>query len=419
MAQLNPDQYIKIGGGGATYGNAHGLYWDRTNSQLVMAINGTIVDVVTSAGSTADIEVTGETRGDILRRGASAWERHAAKTSGQILVGDGTDIVSVAVSGDVALTSAGAATVTDLTIASEARGDIVRRGASAWAVHSAKTSGQVLLGDGTDIVSTALTGDIASVSSAGVVRLSEEGIAQRDFSEDFNALDTADQVSIILPSGAAAAGTTGTLNHLYSPSGKVYCIAGLGAGQTLFPAVVANGLDIGGDQADDEGWEIFSHFAGATGRPFIVGRDAAFQFTCKIEIGNADGLDHLMVGLRRAGPHLATFTDIQDYASFGVSTAADPMAIKLLTGLNGTDTNTDTTQTATEATAIQFKILVSATGVVTFQHDIVTPGTLAAPTATVALTLDDGDPAIPFVRFLNVAAFATNVIIHKWDAGYQ
>ncbi len=126
-----------------------------------------------------------------------------------------------------------------------------------------------------------------------------------------------------------------------------------------------------------------------------------------------------MAGLRRAGPHLATPGDIQDYSSIGVSTAADPMAIKLLTGLNGTDTNTDTTQTLTEATSVQFKVLVSATGVVTFQHDIAVPGTLAAPSATVAQTLDDGDPVIPFVRFLNVATPAASVIIQKWEANFQ
>jgi hypothetical protein len=418
MAQLDPSRY-RLLSGTFRYGTSDGLYYDSTNGTLVLALGDSIVDVITATGSTADLEVSSEARGDMLRRGASAWERHSAKTSGQILVGDGTDVVSVAVSGDATLSSAGAVAVTDLSLASEARGDIARRGATVWAAHSAKAAGQVLLGDGTDVISTALSGDIDAVSSAGVVRLSEEGIAQRAFSEDFNALDTVDQVSIILPSGLAASGATGVMNHLYSPSGKVYCIASLGAGQTLFPSVVAAGLDIGGDQTDDEGWEIFSHFAGATGRPFIVGRDAAFYFTCKIVFGNADGLDHLMVGLRRAGPHLATPGDIQDYATFGVSTAADPMAVKLLTGLGGTDTETDTTQTMVGTTAVQFKILVSAAGVVTFQHDIVTPGTLAAPTATVALTLDDGDPMIPFVRFLNVAAFATSVTIHSWDAGYQ
>lgn len=43
-------------------------------------------------------------------------------------------------------------TVGDLSLASEARGDIVRRGASAWERVVAKTANTVLGGDGTDVV---------------------------------------------------------------------------------------------------------------------------------------------------------------------------------------------------------------------------------------------------------------------------
>lgn len=93
-----------------------------------------------------------------------------AKTSGRILVGDGTDLLSVAVSGDVALAASGATTVTDLTIASEARGDLLRRGASAWERVSAKDSGKFLIGDGTDVISATMSGD-ATVSAAGAVTI--------------------------------------------------------------------------------------------------------------------------------------------------------------------------------------------------------------------------------------------------------
>jgi hypothetical protein len=370
---------------------------ELTRSQLT--INGTLNGATLDAD---DLELTGEARGDIIRRGATNWERVSAKTSGQILVGDGTDVVSVAVSGDASLSAAGALTVADVTLGSDAAGDLHYKSSATVTARLAKgTAGQILRMNG-GATAPSWSDDLESV----VV-------------EDFNALDTTDQVALILPSGAAYSGATGVVNHLYSPGGKVYCVASLGAGQTLAPAIVASGLDIGGDQTDDEGWEIWSHFAGASGKPFIIGKSPAFYFLCKLQIGLGLGLDHLMVGLRRAGPHLATHTDIQDYATFGLSTAADPMAVKLLTGLNGTDTNTDTTQTVAGATAVQFKILVSAAGVVTFQHDIALPGTLAAPTATVGLTLDNGDPVIPFARFLNNATFAENVIIHKWEAGFQ
>ena len=51
-------------------------------------------------------------RGNLLRGGTSgAPEEFVAKTSGQILVGDGTDVVSVAVSGDISMSAAGLTTI--------------------------------------------------------------------------------------------------------------------------------------------------------------------------------------------------------------------------------------------------------------------------------------------------------------------
>lgn len=106
MAQLSPNRYKRLTSG-PTYGQSDGLYWDATNSQLVLVMGDAIVARVDASGISADLEVTNEARGDILRRGASAWERHSAKTSGQLLIGDGTDIKSVAVTGDISITAAG------------------------------------------------------------------------------------------------------------------------------------------------------------------------------------------------------------------------------------------------------------------------------------------------------------------------
>ena len=57
-------------------------------------------------------------------------------------------------------------TVTDLTITSEARGDLLRRGATAWERVSAKTSGNVVAGDGTDVVSQTIATTLAVAASA-------------------------------------------------------------------------------------------------------------------------------------------------------------------------------------------------------------------------------------------------------------
>lgn len=239
-------------------------------------------------------------------------------------------------------------------------------------------------------------------------------------SDDFNALATTAQPPVLRFDGVAFTGATGILHHLTAPSGNKYAVIPKGAGQTLKPAIVAKGLDIGGDQTSTEGYEIVSHMLGATGMPFISQRSAAFYFTCKFEITDADGLDTLFIGFRRAEAQQAAHTGYADYAGLGLNTAADPCALKLITELNGGGTTvTDTTQTFTQGTAVTVKVLVSAAGVVTYQHDIVTPGTLAAPTATAAFTFDIDDPLVPCFHFLNSANLADGVIIYSWEAGLQ
>lgn len=108
MSQLNPSRYRRLT---APYGYASsdGLYYDTTTPSLVMAIGATVIDVITAAGHTGDLEVTSEARGDLLRRGASAWERFSAKAAGQVVLGDGSDAISAALSGDIASVSAAGA----------------------------------------------------------------------------------------------------------------------------------------------------------------------------------------------------------------------------------------------------------------------------------------------------------------------
>lgn len=93
--------YKKLG-----HGHSVGLYLDAQTDKLALAFDGVVIERFASTGIYPI--VASEARGDILRRGASDWEALSAKTDGQILVGDGTDINSVAVSGAVSLDNAGA-----------------------------------------------------------------------------------------------------------------------------------------------------------------------------------------------------------------------------------------------------------------------------------------------------------------------
>lgn len=233
----------------------------------------------------------------------------------------------------------------------------------------------------------------------------------RTIYSNFLGLDSTDQISLILSTGAAASLATDTPNLMYSPDGNVFNVVPLGAGQTLPPVVVSNGLNIGGDQVDTEGYEVFSHFAGATGSPFCVGNDPAFFFECKLLVADVSGLNPLLVGFRRAMVNKATYTDYTDYAAVGFDAADGTLSI--LTGNDGVDVATDTTQSATDATALTIRVNVSAAGVVTYRING------AAPTVTAAFTFDDGDPLIPFVHSINSADLAGEVAIQTWRTGYQ
>jgi len=105
-----------------------------------------------------------------------------ANNSGYILVGDGTDVASVAVSGDVTLAANGAVTiaadaVTNTKLANIARGSVKVGGAeNAPTDLNAKTDGYILVGDGTDIASVAVSGDV-TLANTGEVTIANDAVS--------------------------------------------------------------------------------------------------------------------------------------------------------------------------------------------------------------------------------------------------
>ena len=111
-----------------------------------------------------------QAHGDLIRRSASAWERFSAKSAGYVVAGDGADVKSLAMTGNVALSIVGGAlvsAVSGFTLASQARGDLIRLGASAWERFAAKSSGYLTFGNGTDVISGPMTGDGSVAHSGG------------------------------------------------------------------------------------------------------------------------------------------------------------------------------------------------------------------------------------------------------------
>ena len=165
-----PSSVNGASGGGASAPSGTGV---------VTVSSGAFVTPVASAATTrATLDAQQDvftTRGDLVRAGVSGVaERLPLGTATHVLTSDGTDAAwaaptggppSGAASGDLGSTYP-APTVVNLTIASQARGDLLRRGATAWERVSAKTSGNVVAGDGTDAVSVAIATPLAVSASA-------------------------------------------------------------------------------------------------------------------------------------------------------------------------------------------------------------------------------------------------------------
>jgi hypothetical protein len=255
---------------------------------------------------------------------------------------------------------------------------------------------------------SAVTGDRVDVL------LTHEGVDRNSVRvyADWSSVGAAKGLAMMQSDGTAYDATADVLNLGYTQEltfGQVGIV-----GQTLPPVMDANGLNIGQDQTDNDGTEIFTGMLGASGRPFIIGDDPAFYAECRFQVADVSGSDDLHFGLRRVEAVNGTFDNYLDLVSLGWNYSANPAAIKIETILNnGATTSTDTTDTLADGTEVIFRVNVSAAGVVTYLIDGV------APTATAAFTFDDGDPVIPFFHLIQHGDLTEAVSIARWDVGFQ
>lgn len=132
------------------------LVVDTTNAKLYMN-TGTVASATWNAiGDIAASEITLAEGSVLVGNSSGVSVALNGKASGQILVGNGTTLVSVAVSGDATLSSAGAIAVTKIN--------------GATMGTATATSGNVLIGSGTAWVTNAVSGD-ATLSSTGAVTI--------------------------------------------------------------------------------------------------------------------------------------------------------------------------------------------------------------------------------------------------------
>jgi hypothetical protein len=126
------DIWNDTSGGSGIVKTFDGANWNAGTSTVA---DGTVTNAKVNAAAAIDFtKLAALTRGSILRGNSSnECAAYDANDSGKILVGDGTDLVSVAVSGNATLASNGALTVTGLTISGATEGDVLYYTGGAWA----------------------------------------------------------------------------------------------------------------------------------------------------------------------------------------------------------------------------------------------------------------------------------------------
>jgi len=196
-------QTVKVGANGAfTFDDASTLLSAGdgitiTNNKISASIDDTTINFdgsknlqVKDAGITF-AKMQNVAANSLLVRDAnsSGAVTEKALTSTQILIGDGTGFTAASLSEDVTMTNAGVVTIADDAVsnsklANMTQGTIKVGGASdAPTDLDAKTSGQILVGDGTDVASVAVSGDV-SLAATGAVTIADNAVSTAKIADD-------------------------------------------------------------------------------------------------------------------------------------------------------------------------------------------------------------------------------------------
>ena len=215
-------------------------------------------------------------------------------------------------------------------------------------------------------------------------------------SDNVTKLDLGAQVSLDPQSdGSIFSGATGEINQWGFRCGNTLAVHAIGTQTLLAPALNAAGLDVSGDQTNNDGWAMRARSVASLGRLnkdyFTVGTSPAFYMKAKFSIADVSGIDDLRCGFAKVEAHNADPDALDELATMACM-AGD---IKTQTIINGASTvATDLTAPSSgdwaDGATHTFKIMVSAAGVVTYELDD------TAPTGAVAFTFDDGEVVTPY-----------------------
>tara|TARA_R110001583_G_scaffold26844_2_gene96490 strand:- start:64 stop:915 length:852 start_codon:yes stop_codon:yes gene_type:complete len=218
--------------------------------------------------------------------------------------------------------------------------------------------------------------------------------------------------------GSIFSGATGEINQWGFRCGNTLAVHAIGTQTLLAPALNAAGLDVSGDQTNNDGWAMRGRSVASLGALnkdyFTVGTSPAFFFKVKFSIADVSGIDDLRCGFAKVEAHNADPNALDELAAMHVVSGD----IKTTTIINNASTvTTDLTAPSSgdwaDGATHTFKILVSAAGVVTYELDD------TAPTGAVAFTFDDGEVVTPYWFHRHDSDVGGAVIWQTFEFGLQ
>tara|TARA_R110001592_G_scaffold269274_1_gene535587 strand:- start:327 stop:1178 length:852 start_codon:yes stop_codon:yes gene_type:complete len=218
--------------------------------------------------------------------------------------------------------------------------------------------------------------------------------------------------------GSIFSGATGEINQWGFRCGNTLAVHAIGTQTLLAPALNAAGLDVSGDQANNDGWAMRGRSVASLGALnkdyFTVGTSPAFFFKVKFSIADVSGIDDLRCGFAKVEAHNADPNALDELAAMHVVSGD----IKTTTIINNASTvTTDLTAPSSgdwaDGATHTFKILVSAAGVVTYELDD------TAPTGAVAYTFDNAEVVTPYWFHRHDSDVGGAVIWQTFEFGLQ
>jgi len=234
--------------------------------------------------------------------------------------------------------------------------------------------------------------------------------------------DLGTQVSLDPQSdGSIFSGATGEINQWGFRCGNTLAVHAIGTQTLLAPALAATGLNVSGDQTNNDGWAIRGRSVASLGTlnkdHFTVGTSGAFFFKVKFSIADVSGVDDLRCGFAKVEAHNADPDALDELATLAVM-AGD---IKTQTIINNASTvATDLTSGGGDAAGNfaddgvhEFTINVSDAGAVTYLIDGATPA------GAVAYTFDDGEVVTPYWFHRHDSDVGGAIIWQTFEFGLQ